>query len=186
MFKMMLLAGAVVMPLGAVAHAADITPDVPTEAETSQMGMYLRGDLGWSFLNMDGASNDSNFVAGGGIGYQYNDWFRTDITADWSGKYEVAPGADISTTAVLANAYLDWSNDSAFTPYVGAGVGWGWVNGSGTAVNDNGLALGLSAGVAVDLTNNLAIDVGYRFRDISISGPDTMEHQALAGIRFKF
>lgn len=186
-FKTLLLASAMVVPMGAIgAQAADITPDMPSEVETSQLGLYLRGDLGWSFLNMSGASDDSNWLAGGGIGYQYTDNLRMDVTADWSGDYNIAPGADISTTAVMANAYFDWANDTAFTPYVGAGVGWGWVNGKGTALDDSGLALGLAAGVAVDLTNNLAIDVGYRFRDFEVSGPNPTEHQAVAGIRFKF
>lgn len=185
-FKNLILTGAMMLPLLSYAQAADIAPDVPTEVETSQMGIYLRGDLGWSFLEWSGGSDDNNFVAGGGVGYQYNDYFRTDLTVDWSGDYQVAPGADISTTVVMGNAYLDWANDTAFTPYVGAGVGYGWVNGSGTAVDDDGLAFGVATGVAVDLTNNLAVDVGYRFRDISVSGSDPQEHQVTAGIRFKF
>lgn len=187
MFKSLLLAGAVVLPLAtAGAQAADIAPDVPSEVDSSNIGLYLRGDLGWSFLNMSGASDDSNWLAGGGIGYQYNDNFRMDVTADWTGKYDIAPGAEISTTAVLANAYYDFANDTAFTPYIGAGVGYGWVNGSGTALDDSGLVLGAAAGVSVDLTNNLAVDVGYRFRDFEVSGSNPMEHQVAAGLRFKF
>jgi opacity protein-like surface antigen len=186
LFKSFLLAGVVALPLSVAAQAADINPDVPTEVETSQYGIYLRGDVGWSFLEWTGGADDDAFVGGGGIGYQYNEAFRTDLTVDWTGNYQVAPGAQISTTTVLGNAYLDWANDTMFTPYVGAGVGYGWVNGKGTAPDKDGLALGLAAGVAVDLTNNLAVDVGYRFRDIMVSGPDTKEHQATVGLRFKF
>ncbi len=39
--------------------------------------------------------------------------------------FVVHPGADMSTTTVLGNLYFDWANDSAFTPYVGAGIGYG-------------------------------------------------------------
>jgi opacity protein-like surface antigen len=186
LIKSLLLAGVILAPLSLSAQAADIAPDVPTDVETSQYGIYLRGDVGGSFLEWSGGADDKAYVAGGGIGYQYNEMFRTDITADFSGNYQIAPGADISTTTVLGNAYLDWSNDSMLTPYVGVGVGYGWVNGKGLAADKDGLALGLSTGVAVDLTNNLAVDVGYRFRDIAVSGPDTMEHQATVGLRFKF
>jgi opacity protein-like surface antigen len=186
MFKMILLVGAVALPMSAVARAADIAPDVPSEVDTSQYGVYLRGDLGWSFLQWSGGADDDAFVVGGGVGYQFNEAFRADVTADFTGDYKVAPGAEISTTTVLANGYLDWANESMFTPYVGAGVGYGWVSGSGVAADKDGLALGLAAGVAVDLTNNLAVDVGYRFRDIMTSGPDTNEHQATVGLRFKF
>jgi opacity protein-like surface antigen len=184
--KSILLAGVVALPLAVSAQAADIAPDVPSEVDTANYGLYLRADAGWSFLEWSGGADDDAFVLGGGIGYQYSDMFRMDVTADWSGKYDVAPGAEISTTTVLGNAYLDFSNDTMFTPYVGVGAGYGWVNGSGPTVDDSGFALGLAAGVAVDLTNNLAVDVGYRFRDIMISGPDSQEHQATVGLRVKF
>lgn len=184
MMKTILLAGLVSMPLVASAQAADYSAPEPSDV-SSNSGFYLRGDAGGSFLNWSGGSNDTALVAGGGFGYQWNDNFRTDLTADWSGSYSVAPGATLDTTVVLGNAYLDWKNDSMFTPYVGAGIGYGWVNGTGIS-SDKGLAAGLAAGVSVDMTSNLALDVGYRFRDIMVSGSDPMEHQVTAGIRFKF
>lgn len=184
MFKILLLAGVVLAPVAVSAQAADIN-DVPA-ADPQMMGLYLRADAGWSFLDWSGGSNDNNFVVGGGVGYRFSDNFRTDVTADWSGDYKVAPGAEISTTAVLGNVYFDWANDSMFTPYIGVGAGYGWVDGSGVATDDSGLALGAAAGVSVDLTNNIAVDAGYRFRDIMISGDDTKEHQATIGLRFSF
>jgi opacity protein-like surface antigen len=36
------------------------------------------------------------------------------------------------------------------------------------------------------LTDNVDIDVGYRFRDTMISGSDPQEHQISAGVRFNF
>jgi opacity protein-like surface antigen len=185
MLKIVLLAGVVALPLSVSARAADIAPDVPSEVETSNMGLYLRGDVGGSFLKWSGGKDDHAFVGGAGIGYQYNEMLRMDLTADFAGKYKIAPGAEISTTTLLGNAYLDFANDTMFTPYVGAGVGYGWVNGKGTP-DKSGLALGAAAGVAVDLTTNLSIDVGYRFRDIMAKGKDTHEHQATIGMRFKF
>jgi opacity protein-like surface antigen len=186
-FKAMVLAAAVMLPFAASGQAADLGPDeAPAVSDPTLIGLYLRGDIGWSFLTMNGASDDNDFVVGGGIGYQWTDYFRTDVTADWSGDYTIAPGAEISTTSVLGNAYFDFANDSMFTPYVGAGIGWGWVDGSGAATDDDGLALGAAAGVAVDITNNLAIDAGYRYRNIAITGDNTQEHQATVGMRVKF
>jgi opacity protein-like surface antigen len=186
MFKILLLAGAVLVPAAVSAQAADIDPDVPVAADPAMMGLYLRADAGWSFLEWSGGSDDSNFVAGGGVGYRYSDNFRADITMDWSGDYKVAPGAEISTTAVLGNVYYDFANDSMFTPYIGVGAGYGWVEGSGGIADDDGFAVGAAAGFSVDLTNNIAIDTGYRFRDIMISGSDTQEHQVTTGLRFSF
>ncbi len=177
-----LLASAFVLAAGVGAQAADITPDVPSDIETTaSSGVYLRGDAGWSFLEWSGGDDDSNYVVGGGVGYQFNDFLRSDVTLDMSGDYSVAPGAEISTTTVLGNVYFDWATDTAFTPYVGLGAGYGWVEN-----NPNGVALGVSAGVAVGVTENLDIDLGYRFRDIMSGGPDVMEHQTTLGMRFKF
>ena len=185
LFKMILLAGAVVLPLSGVARAADIDPAVPAD-DATLIGMYLRADAGWSMLDFAGGSNDKSYTAGIGAGYQFNDYFRTDITGEWTGKYDIAPGAKISTSAIIGNAYLDLANDTMFTPYVGLGAGYGWVNGSGTAIDDSGLVLGAAAGVAVDLTNNLAVDVGYKVRDFSVAGSNPIEHAVTAGLRFKF
>ena len=179
--KSAVLAGVVILPMGAASQAADQDPYVPSETSTMS-GFYLRGDVGASFLNWSGGNNDTAVVGGGGVGYKAGDFLRMDVTLDHTSDYTIAPGSTINTTALMGNVYLDWSNGSAFTPYVGAGIGYGWVSGP---VND-GLALGLAAGVAVDLTNNLAVDVGYRFRDIGSSSPHVEEHQVTAGLRFKF
>jgi opacity protein-like surface antigen len=184
-FKLVLLAGIAVLPFAAAAQAADMAPLPDVTVEDNEVtGLYLRGDLGWSFLEWSGGSDDSAFVLGGGVGYQFNENMRADLTADWAGNYDVAPGADMSTTTVLGNLYFDWANDSAFSPYVGAGIGSGWVDDA--PGNDSGIAYGLAAGVSMGLTDNIDLDVGYRFRDIMISGSDPMEHQVSAGIRFNF
>ena len=189
-FKILLLAGAIVMPIvmpmGVAAMAADVDPDVPAAGDPAMIGLYLRADAGWSFLDWAGGADDDNFVLGGGVGYRFSDNLRSDITMDWSGDYGVGVGQEISTTALLGNVYYDFANDSMFTPYVGVGAGYGWVEGTGGIADDSGFALGAAAGVSVDLTNNIAIDTGYRFRDIMISGSDTREHQVTAGLRFSF
>lgn len=185
-FKLVLLAGFAALPLAAAAHAADVAPAPEAAVEDNEVtGLYLRGDLGWSFLEWSGGDDDSAFSVGGGVGYQFNENMRADVTADWSGEYNVAPGADMSTTTVLGNLYFDWANDSAFTPYVGAGIGYGWVDETPSG-DDSGIAYGLTAGVSMGLTDNIDLDVGYRFRDIMISGSDPQEHQVSAGVRFNF
>lgn len=184
--KHILLASFAVFPFAAAAHAADVDP-APNVAvdETEVTSFYLRGDLGWSFLEWSGGDDDSAVSLGGGVGYQFNENMRADITADWAGDYNVAPGADMSTTTVLGNLYFDWANESAFTPYVGAGLGYGWVDDAPSG-DDSGLAYGLTAGVSMGLTDTIDLDVGYRFRDIMISGSDPQEHVVSAGVRFNF
>jgi opacity protein-like surface antigen len=191
-FKATVLAGAMMLPVAMAAQAADIDDPVvdesapePAPADPGLIGLYLRGDVGWSILDVDGDTDDA-FVVGGGIGYQFSELFRVDVTADFTDDYEVAPGAEISTATVLGNLYFDWANNTIFTPYLGGGIGYGFVEGSGGADDDDGLAYGAAAGVAVGLTDNLDMDVGYRFRVIDITGEDTQEHQGTVGMRVKF
>jgi opacity protein-like surface antigen len=185
--KIALLATAMTAGLAAVAQAAD--PSVPVEETPAvqptpdDTGFYVRGDLGWSFLNW--GDDDDAFTLGGGVGYQFNDYLRSDLRVDWSGDYEVAPGADASLTTVLGNLYFDWKNDSIFTPYVGAGAGYGWVD-ADDGLSDDGFAYALMGGVSVDMSQSISLDLGYRYRELMISGENPGDHSALAGIRFKF
>jgi opacity protein-like surface antigen len=177
-----MLAGLVAMPFATSAHAADAEMPLPqVEPVASDIGMYLRGDIGASLLRWGGGKDDEGMALGGGVGFKASDFFRTDLTLDYNGNYNVGGGKKISSTAVMGNAYFDWANDSLFTPYVGVGVGYNWVKN-----NPNGVALAAMAGVAVDLNENLAIDVGYKFRDTMAKGPDVKEHILSAGLRFKF
>ena len=182
-----LLAGAVLAPLQA--RAGDPPADNPPAAfdNTSASGIYLRGDLGASFLNWGSSSSPWAYVGQAGLGYQFDQNFRTDLTYDWTGNYGVAPSGTVSTNLLLLNGYYDWKNQSAFTPYVGVGAGYGWENASGLgAVNAQGVAVGFAAGVAYDMNRNLALDVGYRFHDILNSTQTTPEHQVAVGLRVKF
>lgn len=182
-FKTIVLAGCMIAGFAAAAQAADPYVD-QTAAAT---GLYLRADAGWSFLNWTGGtlSNDNAPTIGGGVGYRFNDNLRADIRGDWAGNYNVAPGSDMSISSVLGNVYLDWPTGSAFTPYIGAGAGYGWADIKGMPDKD-GFAAALMAGVAVDITQNLAVDVGYRMRDVMVKGADPLEHQVTAGLRFSF
>ncbi len=181
--KVSLLAAAMLISAGAVARAADA--DVPSDTYQA-MGFYLRGDLGWSFLDWGGGDNDSALAVGGGVGYKFNDNLRSDVRLDWAGDYKVGPDADLSVTTVLGNLYFDMANDTMFTPYVGAGAGYGWVNSSGGGDDDSGLAFALMAGVGIEMTDNITLDVGYRYRDVMVSGSDPGEHQILGGVRIGF
>lgn len=164
------LIGAVAFALAATsAFSADLyQPEQapPPEVAVSQSsGWYLRGDVGYAFTNLRGAnyfqgsnSNmadfnsaklDNSWTIGGGVGYQINDYLRTDATLDYLFKSDFkgstkgdcgacgpnfsavpATSRDISSMtaySLLANAYVDIGHYGAFTPYVGAGIGGTYV-----------------------------------------------------------
>jgi opacity protein-like surface antigen len=166
-------------------RAADLAPPdaAPTTEQYEAMGFYLRGDAGWSFLQWGDSGNAVD--VGGGVGYQINPYLRTDVRADWSGSYHVAPGAHLDMTTVLGNLYLDVPTDTMFTPYLGIGAGYGLATVDGGA-DKSGFTYSLMAGVSIDLSQSVALDAGYRYREIIDSGQDPKDHSVLGGIRFKF
>jgi opacity protein-like surface antigen len=185
-FRTAAIGSVLMIGLAAPAFAADLTPpqqEAPSPEQYEQMGFYLRGDAGWSFLQW--RDNDNAVDIGGGVGYQWNPYLRSDLRIDWSGNYNVAPGADASITTVLGNLYVDLPNESIFTPYVGVGAGYGWAS-VDQGEDKNGFAYSLMAGVSVDLSESVALDAGYRYREIMDSGVDPKDHSILGGIRFKF
>lgn len=180
--KCAVLAFSMLAGVAVSAQAADV--DVPADTYAA-MGFYLRGDMGWSWLVQD-SYTDSAFAVGGGAGYQYNENLRGDLRIDWAGNYDSKRKDDaIGVTTVLGNMYFDIPLDSMITPYLGAGVGYGW-----KTVDDgkdkDGFAFALMAGASVDIVDNLSLDVEYRFRDVVVDGQDPMEHQILTGLRYKF
>jgi opacity protein-like surface antigen len=183
-FKSAVLAFGMLAAAAGMAQATDPIDEVP--ADTYQaMGMYLRGDIGWSWLTNNNR-DDSDFTFGGGAGYQYDDNLRGDIRIDWAGNYDTRSNNDaIGVTTVLGNFYFDIPNDTMLTPYLGAGAGYGWKSFDGGRDKD-GFAIALMAGASVDLMDGVSLDVEYRFREVMVNGKDPMEHQILTGLRYKF
>lgn len=141
------------------AFAADITPYVePAPAPLASGGWYLRGAIGMSnqklghmdyqyfntpgysseWLDKGGFSSAPTFSVG--AGYQFNDWFRADLTGQYRGAADFSAlqrFTNLDTTAVstdaytakkhewvfLANGYVDLGNYHGLMPYLGAGIG---------------------------------------------------------------
>lgn len=143
-------------------------------------GAYVRADLGWSYAHW--GEGDNAFVGGGGFGYQFNDWFRSDVTATYGGSYDLGwrYGKSVSTVSGLANVYLDIPTGGALTPYVGGGAGMTWVK------SDSGFAFDLTGGVAIDISESFTLDFGYRYVNTNAEGSNLEQHEGLAGIRFGF
>jgi opacity protein-like surface antigen len=208
----------------------------PPPAEVEFNGWYLRGDVGLGVnagTSKAAVSPDplAAGIAGGtldtaatntfynptisssgifdlGFGYQFNNWFRADVTEEYRGgsRFQtlevleepnvVAPNtstqqyadfyrADLSSWVTMFNGYVDLGTWSRITPYLGAGVGFAYNNLSGLTdtgyaysngvqsttggyANDHGkwnFAWSLMAGLSFDVTQNLKLDLGYRYLD---------------------
>lgn len=123
-------------------------------------GWYLRGDIGFSNQSVKSVRNTNDalyapllsfnqqtgFDTGGifdlGAGYQFNSWFRVDVTGQYRGRSNfhgldltsypnggpVGYGSDTYSASksewlFLANAYVDLGTWWCVTPFIGAGVG---------------------------------------------------------------
>ena len=139
-----------------------------------QFNSWFRADFteeyrgGSSFQSLE-VLNEPNIVGGNTSIQQYADFYR----------------ANISSWVSLFNGYVDLGTWSGITPYVGAGVGfayntlsgftdtgYAYTNGvnsaSGGYFNDAGkwnFAWALMAGLSFDVTQNLKLDLGYRYLD---------------------
>jgi len=141
--------------------AADLLPPPPPAwpAAAVTSGWYLRGFIGASneylsnishpdFLTaqqlvfLDKGGFDSAAFGGGGIGYQWNNWLRTDATVEYRGNAGFhaldqfvnpnSPGSGFNTNqftaskselVALANVFFDLGTWRCFTPFIGAGAG---------------------------------------------------------------
>lgn len=127
----------------------------------------------------------STVAAGLGAGYK-SGWFRSDLTVDftppanYSGQI-VTPGdvaAKVTTTTLLLNGYLDLGSWYRMTPYIGAGAGIANLNisdyqstvappfGTVKARGQTNFAWAGMAGVAYALSQNVMVDVSYRYLNL--------------------
>jgi outer membrane protein OmpA-like peptidoglycan-associated protein len=153
--------------------------------------------------------------------------YRGSYAYDAGGRGQVGPlvapnvaRAKVDNYTVMFNAYFDIPTDTipnvisgtGLRPYVGAGIGWARnIIGTRYVFNSRGsgfergarnsdLAWSVMAGVALYVTRNIQLDIGYRyidFGDIRTSGQTTFgtfprseanfrAHEATVGLRFSF
>ncbi len=231
--KSFILAGAVAV-VSTAACAADMAlppppiqyQPVPMVLEAPLGGWYLRGDVGvgvQTFSSFQHSQTNSAFVwppswnvvqqdiqdtsiFGLGVGYEFNNWLRFDITGEYRTKagfratgsytdfcgtggicFDVNTG-NFSAAVFMANAYVDLGTWWCITPFIGAGVGGAYDMISG--VQDNGIIAGgstgfgfgpnasnlnlawnIQAGLTYNVSNNLKIDLSWRY--LNMGSPET-------------
>jgi opacity protein-like surface antigen len=157
---------ALAMLITGIAQAADYHPPPPApppyippppqDCCAAIENWYLRGFVGvginakykldvTQFPDTYIATNsiaDSYFI-GGGVGYNWNNWLRLDVTGEYRAKTRITalsvsqPGGsgpvaldqyegNLSSWVFLANAFVDLGTWDCFTPFVGAGIGFAY------------------------------------------------------------
>ena len=199
--KFLVAAGAAAL-LSSVAFAADMpimqSPMYAPAPIEDFGGWYLRGDIGFSnqrvkkldwfsyptLLSLNQNTGfDTAGIFGIGIGYQFNNWFRADVTGQYRGKSNfhgsdvfVFNNAGVPTAGVdtytasksewlgLANAYVDLGTWWCVTPFIGAGVGFSR-NTISSYVDTNTPALGVATAPSASKWNFAwALHTGLAYR----------------------
>ncbi len=150
------------------------------------------------------------------FGYRNNDIDQIDPDGPgFSGWPTGTINGDTKTYSIMGNLIYDFRNDSAFTPYLGVGAGLGVVdadivgsNAAGAPTAPLTIAYGGSkaalayqgiAGIAVELSEGLSLDLSYRYFETlkeELSGAvngsaasldvGNASHSAFAGLRWNF
>lgn len=189
MFKRSLLAMALTLALSVSALAADngfymglkFIDSIQSTGNVSKGGAI-------DFFEVD--SYTQNTVGGGVfVGYDFYPMhqvpvraeieyaIRTNSKTEWDSKDFgdlVTLKGQWNLQTLFLNAYWDFHNDTAFTPYIGGGLGMGFIQskyemeiaglGSDSYKKANTVfAWNAGAGVAYAITNNLSADLAYRF-----------------------
>lgn len=144
----------------------------------------------------------------GEIGYQKNDF--DDVTVSVAGVGSVSMGSaglpfsgDVKTTSFLVNGYYDFTNESAFTSYLTAGLGFAKVKASfdipsaGYTFSDSDTVFAWQIGAGVEYAINQTVSLDVRYRYFATSDPsfdtggDTIDaefasHNLMLGAKVKF
>ena len=182
--RLLAAAAATVLLSIPAAHAADLPPLPPSYAPAPQMsGWYLRGFVGMTNQQVDKvgftpnpfpndvidtqfATFDSSPLFGMGVGYQWNNWLRFDVTGEYRANSHfrsiqvdrsVGPpqfadeyNASKSEILFLANAFIDFGTWWCVTPFIGAGIGGSFNRISSFTDIGNSVGLGISSTTFAD------------------------------------
>ncbi|MHA1523808.1 MAG: outer membrane protein, partial [Alphaproteobacteria bacterium] len=200
---------------GGAAMAADIPIEeifIEEEVVYQAPAYYARIDCSYAFMvkpDMYVSNPETHFVqknggrithgdgwaCGVGVGHQFGQYFRADVTLEYRGPFEVegirdplvggsiGQKTDIQSLVTMFNGYVDLGTYGGFTPYLGAGIGVAYnmmddvllpQTGFETlGANNFSFAWALMAGTSYDLTDRLALDAGYRYIDYGAARSST-------------
>jgi opacity protein-like surface antigen len=212
-----IISAAAAAMVSTAAFAADMPQPLPPPMQYQPVivqqpagAWYLRGDIGIGITSdadlqyLQNPLNSGNFALqhasmgdttffGAGVGYEFNNWLRFDVTGEYRTKSALnafgsytngGGGTDIDTyqgflrsTVFLANGYIDLGTWNCLTPFIGAGVGFAYntlddfvdigvpTAGSGIGRNSSSFnfAWALHAGVSYAVTQNFSVELAYRY-----------------------
>lgn len=166
----------------------------------SNYRFYVGGMYDLSFWQNDsGISGKTSSGFDAVAGFRLYDTFR--IEADYMNTQAKWEEGALKTNTIFVNALIDARIDNLYrffykqtlVPYVGAGIGMTWVDSDDTKLeNDSVASLVALAGVGIELSEHVALDLGYRYVYMFKPKPEILPdlrpraHQLRAGLRVNF
>lgn len=202
--------------------ALALVPAVSATAQNLPEGPYIASQVGVDWLQdskfktstvTNKVDTKEAITATLGAGYQFGTGLRLGVEGGYNiHKTDSIKGGpagnaigDMTTFTLMGVVQKEFDIGSPFRPYVGAGVGWGWVDTDNvgpvfTAANysnaqQDNFAYQLSAGVSYALTSDLDLTLGYRYLvvdDLKFKSEtpsyksDYNSHSVLIGVRAVF
>jgi opacity protein-like surface antigen len=158
--------------LASGAYAADVNPYASAKLNLGSAKMV-------SEMGPLTAKGDSAMIYGGsvaaGASVGLNDMFAVRVEAEAGLNYsKMGSGmgfdANVMNPTIGGNVYLDWKATKEITPYVGAGLAYGFVGTKMADVDDSydwsnqgGMNYNFGLGVAYAMNKNLSVDLGARY-----------------------
>ncbi len=177
-----------VLSAGFVAAAGSASADM-----LSRDGMYatVKGGVTQAQDQSFNTDYDAGFTGGAAVGKQIGN-YRAEVEGIYEESDTDGAGGDTQFYGAMVNGYYDFKNASLFTPYVGAGVGYGKVRYSSdvagvNSTSEDTMAYQGIAGVGYELNPCWTLTGEYRYVGTT-KAADTryQSHSALAGVRYSF
>jgi OOP family OmpA-OmpF porin len=156
---------------------------------------YVGADAGTNYMQDPGSSvgadSDWGWVGLAQVGYSFG-----GPKVEFEGGYRANDSIDSWSTMI--NGIYEFMPNSKWHPFLGAGIGWAWLDGDFAGNNarnsDNSFAYQGIAGVAYDVDTNWALKAQYRYfasldadvGDSAAGESDYDNHSILVGFTYKF
>ena len=175
-----------------VAAAADLPSKKAAPAPAVSDAFNINGWYAGGYVGGNVNKIDSNMtydttakVVGGVVGYEWNKYFRTEATFDYNTK--AAPTTTKTGQTVFGNAVVGYPVGFGVTPYLLAGVGYGF--GSWDKVvgsNADRTLYNVGGGIRYDLTKAFELDGRYRYINSLSDSKFTNNQIVTLGVNYKF
>ncbi len=172
MNKTLLLAGVAACFFAANANAFDFQQYVSVKGTYNDMSNEVKWVEPENEDEPTGKVNLDDEVFGASFAYGIKTGpVRTELELNWHDDAEKKDDGDkikVQNNSIMLNAYYDIDTGTKFTPYVGAGLGMAHLklkSDDGFKKSSNEFAWQLGAGVSYAATDNVSVDLGYRYVD---------------------